>query len=91
MERVVLDRLVSSTHPYRRVQADLPDATDALADVRPLNGADGAGVARLFRGLLGQCMEDLSDRERARHLDEHLAAQWLWGAPGRTPRPTTAA
>ncbi len=67
MELVDLDSLVSSTHPYRRFHAYLPDATEALADVRHLKGAEGYGVERLFRCLLVQFMEDLSDRELARY------------------------
>ena len=52
MEMVDLDSLLPSTHPYRRFQAYLPDATAALADVSQLKGADGYGVERLFRCLL---------------------------------------
>jgi hypothetical protein len=79
MEMVDLDSLVSSTHPYRRFQAYLPDSTEALADVRQLKGADGYGVERLFRCLLVQFMEDRSDRELERYLEENLAAKWLCG------------
>lgn len=79
LELVDLDSLVSSTHSYRRFQAYLPDVTEALADVRHLKGAEGYGVERLFRCLLVQFMEDLSDRELARYLEENLAAKWLCG------------
>lgn len=79
MEMVDLDSLVSSTHLYRRFQAYLPDSTEALAAVRHLKGADGYGVERLFRCLLVQFMEDLSDRELERYLEENLAAKWLCG------------
>ena len=86
-ELVDLDSLVSSTHPYRRFHAYLPDATEALADVRPLKGADGEGVERLFRCLLAHFMEDLSDRELERYLEENLAAQWLCGFTVSEPTP----
>lgn len=87
MEMVDLDSLVSSTHPYRRFQAYLPDSTEALADVRQLKGADGYGVERLFRCLLVQFMEDLSDRELERYLEENLAAKWLCGFSLSGPTP----
>lgn len=87
MELVDLDSLVSSTHPYRRFQASLPDSTAALADVRQLKGAEGYGVERLFRCLLVQFMADLSDRELARYLEEHLAANWLCGFTLSEPTP----
>jgi transposase, IS5 family len=87
MEMVDLDSLVSSTHPSRRFQAYLPDSTEALADVRQLKGADGYGVERLFRCLLVQFMEDLSDRELERYLEENLAAKWLGGVTLSEPTP----
>lgn len=87
MELVDLDSLISSTHPYRRFQAYLPDSTEALADVRQLKGADGYGVERLFCCLLVQFMEDLSDRELARYLEENLAAKWLCGFTLSEPTP----
>ncbi len=87
LERGDLDSLLSSTHPYRRFQAYLPDATEAVADVRPLTGAEGDGVEQLFRGLLVQFMEDLSDRELERYLEDNLAAKWLCGFTLLEPTP----
>lgn len=87
MELVDLDSLVSSTPPYRQFHAYLPDATEALADVSHLRGAEGYGVERLFRGLLVQFMEDLSDRELARYLEENLAAKWRCGFTLSEPTP----
>ena len=87
MEMVDLDSLVPSTHPYRRFQAYLPNPTEALADVRQLKGADGYGVERLFRCLLLQFMEDLSDREMERYLEENLAAKWFCGFTLSEPTP----
>lgn len=87
MEMVDLDSLLPSTHPYRRFRAYLPDATEALADVSHLKGADGYGVERLFRCLLLQFMEDLSDRELERYLEENLAAKWFCGFTLSDPTP----
>ncbi|GAG90282.1 unnamed protein product, partial [marine sediment metagenome] len=87
MEMVDLDSLVPSTHPYRRFQAYLPDATRTLAEVSQLKGADGYGVERLFHCLLLQFMEDLSDRELERYLEENLAAKWFCGFTVSEPTP----
>ena len=87
MEMVDLDSLLPSTHPYRRFQVYLPDPTEALAEVSQLKGADGYGVERLFHCLLLQFMEDLSDRELERYLEENLAAKWFCGFTVSEPTP----
>ncbi len=79
LEMVTLESLLSSTHPYRRFQAYVPDVRKVFADVVHVKGADGYGIDRLFRCLLLQFMEDLSDRELARYLEENLAAKWFCG------------
>lgn len=43
-----LNSVLPSTQSYRRVQSYLPDASQALAEVSQLKGADGYGVERLF-------------------------------------------
>ena len=48
IKMVDLDNLLPPTHPYRRFQAYLPDATKAFADVSQLKGADGYEIERLF-------------------------------------------
>jgi transposase, IS5 family len=65
----------------------LPDTTEALAEVSQLKGADGYGVERLFRCLLLQFMEGLSDREVERYLEETLAAKWFCGFTLSEPTP----
>jgi len=87
MEMVDLDSLLPSTHPYRRFQAYLPDTTEVLVDMSQLKGAGGYGVERLFRCLLLQFMEDLSDRDLARYLEENLAAKWFCGFTLSEPTP----
>lgn len=44
-----------------------------------LVGADGYGIDVLFRCLLLQFMENLSDRELERFLDENNSAKWFCG------------
>ena len=87
MEMVDQDSLVPSPHPDCRSQAYLPDTTEALAYVSQLKGAAGYGVERLFRCLLLQVMEDLSDRDLARYLEENLAAKSFCGFPLSEPTP----
>ena len=87
MEVVALDSLVPLTHAYRRFQAYLPNATEVFAEVIHVKGADGYGVERLFRCLLLQFMEDLSDRELERYLEENLAAKWFCGFTLSEPTP----
>ena len=59
----------------------------SLGGCRVLKGADGYGVERLFRCLLLQFMEDLSDRELERYLEENLAAKWFCGFTLSEPTP----
>lgn len=37
------------------------------------------GIARLFKCLLLQFLEDLSDRELERYLQENVASKWFCG------------
>ncbi|MDR4484790.1 MAG: transposase [Nitrospirales bacterium] len=55
--------------------------------MRQLKGADGYGIERLFRCLLLPFMEDLSDREMERYLEENLAAKWFCGFTLSEPTP----
>ena len=79
IEMIDLDSLLPAPHPYRRFHEYLPDVQAVLEEVVHLKGADGYGVERLFRCLLLQFMEDLSDRELERYLAENLAAKWFCG------------
>jgi transposase, IS5 family len=87
LEMVTLDSLFPSTHPYRRFHEYLPGVQKTLGDVVQFKGADGYGVERLFHCLLLQFMEDLSDRELERYLEENLAAKWFCGFTLSEPTP----
>ena len=72
---------VSSSHSYRRF-ASVFDYSEIL----PIPGLaekeaayKGYGVLRLFKCLLLQFMEDLSDRELERYLEENTAGKWFAG------------
>lgn len=79
MQMISLDRLVSENHQYRKFKElfDFSIADKVLAQVESPTNYKGYGVARLFKCLLLQFMEDLSDRELERYLNDSNAAKWF--------------
>lgn len=78
---VSLDDLVPENHIYRKF-VDLwkfESIKKYLNDVEKDNNYKGYGVLRLFKCLLLQFMEDLSDRELERYLQENNASKWFCG------------
>lgn len=76
---VCLDQLVSAKHQYRKFK-DLFDFTSASEELKIVESPanyKGYGVLRLFKCLLLQFMEDLSDRELERYLSDSNAAKWF--------------
>jgi IS5 family transposase len=69
---VTLDQLVSDTHQYRKFKElfDFSVADKVLASVESPANYKGFGVSRLFKCLLLQFMEDLSDRELERYIGD---------------------
>ena len=82
IEMVMLDQLVAGDHPYRRI-LDLIDLSHLCEPIASLDnagrGANGFGIVTLFQCLLLQFMEDLSDRELQRYLQENVAAKFFCG------------
>lgn len=78
---VSLEDLVSSDHIYRRFSAlwNFESVRKHLKSVEKDNNYKGYGVLRLFKCLLLQFMEDLSDRELERFLRENVAGKWFCG------------
>jgi len=76
---VSLDQLVSSKHQYRKFKElfDFTAASEELKSVESPANYKGYGVLRLFKCLLLQFMEDLSDRELERYLSDSNAAKWF--------------
>ena len=76
---VCLDQLVSSKHQYRKFKDlfDFTIASQELESVESPANYKGYGVLRLFKCLLLQFMEDLSDRELERYLSDSVAAKWF--------------
>ena len=89
VEMVNLDELVSSTHPYRQFSKvfDFSEIEQLLNSTEKDAAYKGYGVVRLFRCLVLQFMEDISDRELERYMQENNAAKWFcdFGLTERTP------
>ena len=90
VEMVMLDQLVAKDHPYRRILdlVDFEQLCETIAKLdNPGRGAKGFGIITLFQCLLLQFMEDLSDRELQRYLQENVAAKFFcgFGLTDRTP------
>jgi len=65
VEIVYLEDLVSPNHPYRRFLElwDFKEVESSFKQVKSQNPHEGYGIGRIFRCLIIQFMEDLSDRE----------------------------
>lgn len=90
IEMATLNQLVPGDHPYRKLLdlIDFQRLCEPIADLANTGrGAKGFGVVTLFQCLLLQFMEDLSDRELQRYLQENNAAKFFcgFGLTDRTP------
>lgn len=78
-EIICLNDLVPASHVYRKFKNIwLFDSVKAqLRELETDNNYKGFGILRLFKCLLLQFMEDVSDRELERLLQENNAAKWF--------------
>lgn len=76
---VSLEELVSQEHQYRKFKSlfNFKTVEKQLMLVESQAHYKGYGVLRLFKCLLLQFMEDLSDRELERYLSDSNAAKWF--------------
>jgi IS5 family transposase len=76
---VSLEDLVKADHQYRRFKEifDFGLVGETLKSVESRANYKGYGLERLFKCLLLQFMENLSDRELERYLSENNAAKWF--------------
>ena len=90
LEAVSLELLVDANHPYRKFIKFLNenDVRNSLQDIQKITTYEGFGVVRLFKCLLLQFIENLSDRELERYLKENLAAKWFCGFSVSDSTPT---
>lgn len=74
-----LDLLVSKNHKYRRILniLNFKKLTRPLKAIEREEGYIGYGIQRLFKVLFLQFMEDLSDRELEKYLQENTAAKFF--------------
>ncbi len=89
VELVTLDSLIPEDHVYRKISQLFPTEIISihLNSLEHIKGADGYGIIRLFKCLFLQFLEDLSDRELARFLQENTSAKWFcdFGLSSKTP------
>lgn len=80
-EIVRLEDLVALEHNYRKFKEYIPVSfvLSALNDLATISGNKGYGIERMFYCLLLQFMEDLSDRELEKFLQENNAGKWFCG------------
>jgi len=80
-EIVNLEDLVPAKHMYRKFikLRSFTNVEKQLAFLETDNNYKGYGLFRLFKCLLLQFMEDVSDRELERLLQENNAAKWFCG------------
>ena len=76
---VSLDQLVSKNHQYRKFKElfNFDRFKSELLSVESDTNYKGYGVLRLFKCLLLQFMEDMSDRELERYLADSNAGKWF--------------
>lgn len=76
---ISLNQLVSRNHQYRRFKElfDFEIVSKELREVESGANYKGYGISRIFKCLLLQFMEDLSDRELERYLGDNMAAKWF--------------
>ena len=80
-ELVTLDELVSKDHNYRKFVEifNFRDVKKAVKSIEKQGPYKGYGSLRLFKCLLLQFIEDLSDRELQRFIAENNSAKWFCG------------
>jgi transposase len=78
---ICLEDLVPTEHIYRKFCSiwDFESTKKRLKKIEKDNNYKGYGALRLFKYLLLQFLEDLSDRELGRYLQENNAGKWFCG------------
>jgi len=79
---VPIENFISEDHPYRKLLSliNFDDLTRSLERLyKKAIGRTGYSISQGFRALLLQYLEDLSDRELERYLQENLAGKYFCG------------
>ncbi len=79
VEMISLEDLISETHNYRKFDQiwSFKSVEKRLKKLEKNNPYKGHGLLRLFKCFLLQFMENLSDRELERYIQENNAAKWF--------------
>lgn len=85
----ILDKAVRPDHPFRKLN-DLIDFDKIARGYRRLYsdlGVKGIPLEKAFRSLILQFLEDYSDRQLERALEENMAIKWFggWELDEKTP------
>ena len=81
VEMVCIDDLVGEEHNYRKFVKiwSFQSVEKRLKKLEKENPHKGYGLVRMFKCLLLQFMENCSDRELERFIQENTAARWFCG------------
>lgn len=81
IEMVSLEDLVPEDHVYRKFNQlwNFKQTNKILKKVETDNNYKGYGIERLFKCLLLQFMENVSDREMERFMQENISGKWFCG------------
>lgn len=81
IEMVSIEDLVPANHLYRRFTKlwSFVSVAQQLSPLMSDNNYKGFGLLRLFKCLLLQFMENLSDRELEKYLRENVSSKWFCG------------
>lgn len=81
IEMVSIEDLVPANHMYRRFTKlwSFVSVEQKLSHLQNDNNYKGFGILRLFKCLLLQFMENLSDRELEKYLQDTNSAKWFCG------------
>lgn len=76
---LTLDSLVPLDYACRKLDQLLPfsELNQSYRSLYSCNGRKGKGFDFVLRALIIQFMEDLSDREMERYVQENLACKWF--------------
>lgn len=89
MEFICLEDLVPNNHIYRKFLKlwDLETVRQELEKLEAASDHKGYGIFRMFLCLLLQFIEDLSDRELEKFINESTASKWFcqFGLTDKTP------
>lgn len=88
-ESEIMEKMVKSDHPFRVLNDSLKldKISRSYRHIYSIRGAKGLPIEKAFRCLVIQWLEDYSDREMERALQENVAIKWFCGFELSEPTP----